>query len=39
MNMNDLWEKGIKLGATIVGGIAGILGEGNILLTVLAIAM
>ena len=35
----ELWDKFIKLGAAIVGGIAGILGAWNVLLTVLSIAM
>lgn len=37
--MYELWEKAVKLGATILGGIAGMLGEWNVLLTVLAVAM
>ena len=35
----EVWDKIIKIGAAIVGGIAGILGEWNVLLTVLAVAM
>ena len=35
----ELWDKLIKLGAAVIGGIAGILGEWNVLLSVLALSM